>query len=562
MKKTSSMGMILVVIIAVIILLITILVTVFAGVEEPQTCEGPGSASVGSGSPVVNGDFAEPIADSKSKETSGYRSADRPDHEGIDFAGPVGDKLYAFADGVVEQAGPATGFGNWIVIGHEIDGKHYSTVYGHIFDEGLKVKTGDKIKKGQYIADEGYNGEVVPPGVAGAHLHFEIWDGGRFGGSSIDPEPWVEKARSGGGRASSKPSDDAAATPSDKSSESASAGAKKPEEKPTSGGELPDSDKIQSEEHLQVDTIRVARAVAQKFPQVETIGGWREFDTYPDHPSGRAADIMIPNYESDEGRKLGDAIKEYLFANKDAFHIQYMIWRQTYIPSQGTPNLMEDRGSLTQNHFDHVHVTTEGHGMPKPGQKYGPAPEGGNATVGAVSGDPDCAAGSADGVDVALEDGQIPQEFVKWLRIAGRECKGYPAPVAAAQMKQESGFQKNIGSPAGAQGPGQFMPGTWATWGYKVDDQGRKVGAAGEGNINSEADATMAMARLMCNNIAIAERKKASGAWKGDTLQLALAAYNAGEGNVDNAGGVPPFAETQHYVEVIPASAKNFEAKL
>ncbi|MBF4554383.1 peptidoglycan DD-metalloendopeptidase family protein [Corynebacterium suicordis] len=552
MKNSSSMGKIVAALIAVIILLVTILVTFFAGVEEPQQCQAPGSTDAGGATPVVNGDFAEPIAESKSKQTSGYRSDGRPDHEGIDFAGPLGDKIYAFADGVVEQAGPASGFGNWIVIGHEIDGKHYSTVYGHMFDEGLKVKTGDKITKGQYIADEGYNGGVQPPGVQGAHLHFEVWDGGRFAGHSIDPGPWVEKARSGGGQQDKKPSD--------KPSESASPAL--PSARPSQGGELPDSDKILSEEHLQVDTIRVARSVAQRFPQVQTIGGWREYDAYPDHPSGRAADIMIPNSESAEGKKLGDSIKDYLFANKDAFHIEYMIWRQTYIPSDGAPNPMGDRGSPTQNHFDHVHVTTEGHGMPKPGQKYGPAPEGGNATVGATSGSSDCPTGSADGVDVALAEGNIPPEFIKWIRIGGRECKGYSAPLLAAQLQQESGFQKNVGSPAGANGPAQFIDGTWKTWGYKVDDQGRKTGAAGEGNINSEADATMAMARLMCDNIATAERKKASGEWKGETLQLALAAYNAGPGNVDNAGGVPPFAETQHYVEVIPASAKEFEAKV
>src|SRR5699024_7960028 len=121
-----------------------------------------------------------------------------------------------------------------------------------------------------------------------------------------------------------------------------------------SGGDLPSSDKIRSEDKLQIDSIRVARAVAQRFPDVQTIGGWREYDKYDDHPSGRAVDIMIPNFQSNEGRELGNRIKNYLFKHREFFNIDYMIWRQTYIPSQGEPNLMEDRFDLTRNHFDHV----------------------------------------------------------------------------------------------------------------------------------------------------------------------------------------------------------------
>src|SRR5690606_28024946 len=90
---------------------------------------------------------------------------------------------------------------------------------------------------------------------------------------------------------------------------------------PRSGGEMPDSDKVQSKANLQVDSIRVARAVAQRFPDVQTIGGWRASDPYPDHPSGRAVDIMIPNYESNEGRELGNRIKNYLFEHREFFNI-------------------------------------------------------------------------------------------------------------------------------------------------------------------------------------------------------------------------------------------------
>ena len=60
------------------------------------------------------------------------------------------------------------------------------------------------------------------------------------------------------------------------------------------------------ESHWQIDTVRVARAVHAVFPQITTIGGYRPTDSYPDHPSGRAADITIPDYTSGEGIALGD----------------------------------------------------------------------------------------------------------------------------------------------------------------------------------------------------------------------------------------------------------------
>lgn len=113
---------------------------------------------------------------------------------------------------------------------------------------------------------------------------------------------------------------------------------------------------ILNSEQLKPNALALAKAVAQEFPEIETIGGWRPVDTYPDHPSGHAVDIMIPDFQSENGKKLGDAIKEYVWENQDAFDVTYTIWRQTY-QSRTDSNVMEDRGGLTANHFDHVHVT-------------------------------------------------------------------------------------------------------------------------------------------------------------------------------------------------------------
>ena len=538
---------------AIVLALVLLVVVILDGDsdEETECTPGDGGSSSSGSSIAANAEgLAEPMVDAVDHVTSTYKSPDRPDHRGVDIAKEDKDPIYSIADGTVVKAEPATGFGYWVVISHEIDGETYDSVYGHMFQEGIHVSAGDKVKAGDHIADQGWNGGVDPAGPAGSHLHIEIWEGSRDAGTEVDPMPFLERAAEGGGEV---------APPSQEDSEDDESGSRS-----GSGGEMPDSDKIQFKENLQVDSIRVARAVAERFPEIETIGGWREYDERSDdHPSGRAVDVMIPNWESSDGRKLGDEIKDYVYGNRDFFNVEYMIWRQQYIPAEGTPNQMEDRGDPTQNHYDHVHITVVGGGTPEPGQKYGVAPEGGSASPGDSAGDgEDCIPEGAVHADAALAEGQVPEQFVKWLKLGGRECAGISSPLLAAQMQQESGFQEEIGSPAGAQGPAQFMPGTWATWGFKVDDNGKKTGAAGAGDITSPADATMAQARLMCANFETAERKVADGTWSGDTLELALAAYNAGEGNVDAYSGVPPFAETQHYVKVIPESAEQFEDKV
>lgn len=116
--------------------------------------------------------------------------------------------------------------------------------------------------------------------------------------------------------------------------------------------------KIMNADKLQPNARKLAEDAAKKFPELETIGGWRASDPYPDHPSGRAVDIMIPDYSSSEGKALGDKIDEWVHDNKKKYNVEYTIWRQKYHPASGSGNTMEDRGGDTANHFDHVHVTT------------------------------------------------------------------------------------------------------------------------------------------------------------------------------------------------------------
>ncbi|MCE5290188.1 MAG: M23 family metallopeptidase [Nocardiaceae bacterium] len=104
-------------------------------------------------------------------------------HRGVDFGAPLGSPIFSALDGTVSDAGPAQGFGQWIVIDSHTSSGLVSTVYGHMYPAGVLVKKGDTIRAGQRIALVGSNGESTGP-----HLHFEVWRGGRTeGGAPVDP---------------------------------------------------------------------------------------------------------------------------------------------------------------------------------------------------------------------------------------------------------------------------------------------------------------------------------------------------------------------------------------
>jgi hypothetical protein len=68
-----------------------------------------------------------------------------------------------------------------------------------------------------------------------------------------------------------------------------------------------------------------------------------------DHPSGRAVDFMVD-------RATGDALAVCALNNRAALGVTYVIWRQRINFGSGW-QMMEDRGGVTANHFDHVHVS-------------------------------------------------------------------------------------------------------------------------------------------------------------------------------------------------------------
>src|SRR5919197_4587647 len=103
---------------------------------------------------------------------------------------------------------------------------------------------------------------------------------------------------------------------------------------------------------------------------------------------------------------------------------------------------------------------------------------------------------------------------------------GIDPALLAGLVKQESGFNPNAGSPAGARGLTQLMPGTAAGLGVT--------------NVLDPVQSLNGGAKYL---------KQQLDAFGGDVTK-ALAAYNAGPGAVQRFGGVPPYAETQNYVRI------------
>ncbi|CRZ14035.1 hypothetical protein [Mycolicibacterium neworleansense] len=124
-----------------------------------------------------------------------------------------------------------------------------------------------------------------------------------------------------------------------------------------------------SEKGLQVETILAARAVSARFPEILNIGGVRA-DSMKWHPNGQAIDVMIPNYGSPGGKALGERIVAYVLDNADRFGVNHVIFRQQIYSHGKPPRRMSDRGGDTANHYDHVHIATNGGGFPTGHETY------------------------------------------------------------------------------------------------------------------------------------------------------------------------------------------------
>ena len=177
-------------------------------------------------------------------------------------------------------------------------------------------------------------------------------------------------------------------------------------------------------------------------------------------------------------------------------------------------------GQSTQSAATPQAATPQAATPPPPGANAGT----GNAGLGALSRDP---------------------AFLAHLRQL-EDKKGLPRGMLWSQIAQESRFNPNATSPKGARGIAQFMPATARRFGL------------------TDPTDPYDSARAMADYNAFLYRRF------GGDIDKTLAGYNAGEGNVDKYGGIPPFRETRAYVKAIkskwwpqaPTDRQGFDANL
>ena len=270
-------------------------------------------------------------------------------HDGADIAPqPSGTNvpLYALASGKIELAASSGGWGNRVVL-RLPDG--HAVAYNHL--DTMAVSTGDTVKGGQQIGTMGTTGYST-----GVHLHFNVYkpNTALSAENTVDPMPWLTErgfnVQTGEGGGTVGPG-----------TGECEAGGGGP------GGPFPEkgdpNDPIAK--NLTPETLRLLAVIRQKFPEVKDIGGWRPGSASgaPDHPNGQALDIMTYTDSA-----LGDRIAKFLMDNAAELNVDYQILKQRIWNPPGGQNggsdapgawrLMKDRGDPTQNHMDHVHVTT------------------------------------------------------------------------------------------------------------------------------------------------------------------------------------------------------------
>ena len=130
----------------------------------------------------------------------------------------------------------------------------------------------------------------------------------------------------------------------------------------------------------------------------------------------------------------------------------------------------------------------------------------------------------------ALKAGRVHTPAGEWKRIIQKASRlhGLPESLIASVIHTESAFQANAQSPKGAQGAMQIMPQTQQELGLTDPFDPEANVLAGCAYLRRQLD-------------------------RFGSLELALAAYNAGPANVRKYGGIPPFPETRDYVARVTA---------
>ncbi len=136
-----------------------------------ETTDGPGGYYTADGKSIRKAFLRSPLE--FSRITSGFSTArfhpvlkEVRAHKGIDYGAPVGTRVKATGDGVVEFVGNQGGYGKMVVLRHQ---GQYNTVYGHLSGFAANLRKGSRVAQGDVIAYVGATGLATGP-----HLHYEF----------------------------------------------------------------------------------------------------------------------------------------------------------------------------------------------------------------------------------------------------------------------------------------------------------------------------------------------------------------------------------------------------
>lgn len=104
-------------------------------------------------------------------------------------------------------------------------------------------------------------------------------------------------------------------------------------------------------EGLTPNAAQLQAVLQRMFPGIQVNADVGRQDSFGEHSSGEALDIMVGN-----NRVLGEQLNRWLLQNAESFGLQYNLWRQAEWRPSGEIRPMDDRGSPTQNHMDHIHA--------------------------------------------------------------------------------------------------------------------------------------------------------------------------------------------------------------
>jgi len=142
--------------------------------------------------PANSTGFIRPMARGQVTDVFGWSAWRGRMHYGIDMASSnLREPILAAASGTITRNEWSNGLGWFIVIRHEVNGRTYDTLYGHLrYRPALSTfGVGARVSQGQQIGIQGNTGQSY-----GAHLHFEIHPGGKhstWGRNAVDPRPYI-----------------------------------------------------------------------------------------------------------------------------------------------------------------------------------------------------------------------------------------------------------------------------------------------------------------------------------------------------------------------------------